>query len=235
MVTMARRCFYRAIDLENSPDLCLEQTTDFTFHNGFSIDQKGRSINSMHLSIQECFPNAKILEVSSKSENPLGISLSAFNLAITFCGKRTSVEAAFQGSKVFNNSGPFRDLLDLAAWDAKKDPRLVNHGLATGYLDQNGAFHPLGTDTHFYDMLYLRALSQNPELLKELGLFDTFTDIEFNKTKLGLQKAKSFNTQARSCAIAVTIFRQAGLEGLIHQIETWSKPITLSEASPTLF
>jgi hypothetical protein len=213
----------------------LEQTTDFAFHNGFSIAQKRRSINSLHGSIRELFPSAKILEASSKSENPLGVSLSAFNLAIIYCGKRTSVESAFQGSKVFNNSGPFRELLDLAAWDAKKDPRLGNQGLTTGYLDQNGAFHPLGTDTHFYDMLYLRALSQNPELLKELSLFDTFTDIEFNKTKLGLQKAKSFNTQARACAIAVTIFRHGGLEGLKDQIEVWSKPIDLSEASPTLF
>lgn len=207
----------------------------FDFHKGFAVSQKRRSIHSMHTAIKELNPSAKILEVSTKSEDLLGVALSAFNLPLTYCGKRTSVEAAFQGSKVFQESGPYRDLLSLPAWETKKDPRLTANGLATGYLDGDNNFHALGLDTKFYDTLYLTALSQNLKLLEELRLYDTFTDIEFNKTKLGLQKGKSFNTQARACAIAVGIYRQAGLEGILNQIKIWSRTTEVFESSPTLF
>jgi hypothetical protein len=189
----------------------------------------------MHSAIKERFPSAKILEVSSKSEDLLGVSLSAFNLAFNYCGKRTTVETAFQGSKVFQNSGPYRDLLEVPSWEAKKDPRLTSNGLATGYLDEYDIFHTLGTDTKFYDMLYLNALSQNQILIEDLSIYDTFTDIEFNKTKLGLQTGKSFNTQARACAIAAGIYRKAGLQGILNQIKKWSEPIEPPQESPTLF
>lgn len=231
---MASRCFFRVI-LDPNEAYFAEEIVAFTFHSGFAVSQKRKSIKSMHAAIRDRIPSAKILEVSSKAEDLLGVSLSAFNLPLNYCGKRTTVEAAFQGSKVFQNSGPYRDLLDVPSWDAKKDPRMTANGLATGYLDGHDNFHALGIDTRFYDMLYLTALSQNQKLLEALSLYDTFTDIEFNKTKLGLQKGKSFNTQARACAISVGIYRRAGLESLLNQIETWSKPIRLPEASPTLF
>ncbi len=231
---MASRCFFRAID-DVDQIYFAENIVTFEFHSGFAVSQKRRSIQSMHAAIKELFPSAEILEVSTKAEDLLGVSLSAFNLPLTYCGKLSTVEAAFQGSKVYQNSGPYRDLIDLPSWEAKKDPRLTAHGLAIGYRDGNENFHALGLDTKFYDMLYLSALSQNPKLLEVLSHFDTFTDIEFNKTKLGLQKGKSFNTQARACAIAVGIYRQAGFEGILNQIKMWSTPTDPYESSPTLF
>lgn len=231
---MASRCFYRVTDAVDQAFFA-EDLAAFEFHSGFALSQKRHSIQNLHAAIKELFPSAKILEVSTKAEELLGVSLSAFNLPLNYCGKLTTVEAAFQGSKVFQNSGPYRDMLNMPAWEAKKDPRMKANGLAIGYLDGSNKFHSLGSDTKFYDMLYLSALSQNQTLLEELNLFDTFTDIEFNKTKLGLQKGKSFNTQARACAIAIGIYRQQGVDGILNQIEMWSRPTEPSESSPTLF
>lgn len=64
----------------------------------------------------------KILEISSKSLTSLGVELSAFNLKIITkkLQKSFSVECAFQASKVFENGGPFIDLLDKTSIEAKK-------------------------------------------------------------------------------------------------------------------
>lgn len=231
---MAKRCFFRIAE-SNDDYSFLEQVVEFKFHNGFSSEQKKRSIESMHSAIQENSPLSKILEVSSKSDSLLGVSLSAFNLQLNYGSIKTSVEAAFQGSKVFENAGPFRDLLRMPPWQAKGDPRLKSQGLATGYLDPFDVFHPLGLNSSFYDMLYLSALSENPELLMQMSEFDTFTDIEFNKTKIGLQPGKSFNTQARACAIAATLYRREGLPGVQGRIDRLSSPTTEMFSNPTLF
>ena len=69
---------------------------DFTFYNGFSFQQKQRCIRSLHGSYREVTGNDMVLEVSGKSENPLGIALCAFNLSmIDEQGNRLTVESLF--------------------------------------------------------------------------------------------------------------------------------------------
>ena len=81
---------------------CIRENIDFQFFSGFSDKQKKRSINSLHEAYLKKNSNKKILEISSKSDNELGIKLSAFNLMIkTKNGNTFSVESAFQASKVF--------------------------------------------------------------------------------------------------------------------------------------
>ena len=80
----------------------IEQKVEFDWHMGMSWQVRQRSCLSMHEAIKEDNPEAKILEVSTKSfDYDLGKALSAFNLMID----DIRVENLFQSSKVFNDGG----------------------------------------------------------------------------------------------------------------------------------
>ncbi|MBR5912959.1 MAG: DUF4433 domain-containing protein [Selenomonadaceae bacterium] len=178
--------------------------TDFKFYNGFSDKQKRLSIKSLHSAFLESYPEKNILEISSKSENPLGVKLGAFDLKISRADfeKDFSVESAFQGSKVFENGGPYVDLLNKTSREAKTDERIKTSGKLIGFKYFNEAF-PLEPTTYFYDWLYINALNLNPDLAEEILKFNAFTDIEFNPKK-------SLNCQAKAAAIFVGL-NQANL------------------------
>jgi len=180
------------------------RTLDFEWFPGFSVQQKQKSIISLHQSItQNGFDN--VLEVSSKSLLSLGVQLSAFNLNIKipqtdiYC----SVESAFQGSKVFKKGGPFNHLFGQDARTARSTIKSANLGALIGFDFGQGLF-PLKPVTAFYDWLYVNAILQNSHLHSQLIKFDAFTDIEFNPKK-------SFNCQAFSSALFVSIYRDIDL------------------------
>lgn len=81
-----------------------ELSLDFEYCSGSSIQNRQRSIASLHAAYVAKFPSLRVLEVSSKSERDIGVRLSAFNLMIEHpgCGSY-SVECAFQASKVFRH------------------------------------------------------------------------------------------------------------------------------------
>lgn len=171
---------------------------DFKWHSGFAKSQKQKSIVEFHQSAQsENISN--ILEISSSSETPLGVKLSAFNLVITTkkLNKSFTVETAFQASKIFERGGPFIDLLGMDSRAAKKDIRLKESGNLISFKFYNIEW-PLKPRTAFYDWLYISALCQNPDLADGLLEYDAFTDIEFNPQK-------SINCQARSAALYVSL------------------------------
>lgn len=175
-----------------------ENSADFEFFSGFAITQKRKSIKSLHESILKKSPNAKILEVSRRSENEIGVQLSAFNLMYEYEPNRfIPVENVFQSSKVFSNGKQYLDLLQVSPSEAKTDERLKNSGGIVKFKLKNEIWdtYPL---TMFYDYIYLSALKNNNKLCEELMQFDTFTDIEFNPQK-------SINCQARTVAIFVTL------------------------------
>lgn len=88
------------------------------FSADFLTNRKKRSIRSLHQAFLEGNPNRKVLEISSRSEEELGVSLSAFHLMLhTAEGKEYTVESAFQAGKVFENGGPYRD-----CWKHRQEP-----------------------------------------------------------------------------------------------------------------
>ena len=121
---MAIRPFFMISDSE----IFKEDNCEFTFYTGFALSQKQKSIKSLHEQILKKYSNAKILEVSRKSENSLGIALSAFNLTLPINNNEYPVENIFQSSKVFSNGGPYQDLLFVHPRDAKRDERLKTSG-----------------------------------------------------------------------------------------------------------
>ncbi len=186
-----------------------ENTCDFKFYTGFALSQKQKSVKSFHEEILKKYPNAKILEVSRRSENPIGVSLSAFNLQYyNTDGKKYPVECVFQSSKVFSNGKQYVDLLNKTAREAKTDERLRTSGTLTKFSLNNEDWE-LEPKTYFYDYIYLSALNKNKKLCEQLMEFDVFTDIEFNPQK-------SFNCQARSVAIAVTLLKNNLLDKFLN-------------------
>lgn len=201
----------------------IEETVEFDWHMGMSWQVRQRSSISMHASIKSKNPEAKILEISTKSlDYELGKALSAFNL--TLDGVR--VENIFQSSKVFNDGGPYLDLLKMDPSTAKKDPRIQNQ--KTRYLisfNHNGEKYPIEPKSFFYDYIYISALSKNKNLLEKIREYNTFTDIEFNQKKPYSNSKGPFNCQARSCAICVWLLEHQQLEEYLSNPEKFIKTI----------
>jgi len=187
---------------------------DFPWVPGMAMSQKQKCIDSMHNSIKNRHPT-HVLEISSKSREELGIKLSAFNLGFLHPKHNTfiSIESAFQGSKVFESSGPFPELYYLTAREAKKffkDKTLGN----LIHFNFYGQLWPIKPLTLFYDWLYLNSLSRNPFLSEQTIEYDCFTDIEFNPKK-------SINCQAYSAALFVALSKRGELESVLENQESF--------------
>ncbi len=201
---MAIRPFFMISDSE----IFKEDNCEFTFYTGFALSQKQKSIESLHEQILKKYSNAKILEVSRKSENPLGIALSAFNLTLPINNNEYPIENIFQSSKVFSNGGPYQDLLYVHPREAKRDERLKTSGKLISF-ELNSNIWEIEPKTLFYDWLYIHALYRNKKLINEIIQYDTFTDIEFNPKK-------SFNCQARSVAIFVSLYKKGLIKSYLY-------------------
>jgi type I restriction enzyme M protein len=200
--------------IADSAPFCIEIDTEFTFYSGFSESQKKKSIKSLQEAFLKAYPNNKVLEISSKSENPLGVQLSAFNLTLqTKSNKSYSVEVAFQSSKVFQNGGPYKDILEMTSKEAKKDTRLKSSGRLVCF-DFFGRIFELNPVTYFYNWLYVNTLNTHPDLANELLIYDVFTDIAFNPEK-------SINCQARAAAVYVSLMRIGLLEEALQSKENF--------------
>lgn len=191
-----------------------EWPVEFIWSPGLSVSQKQISIQSLHQAAKRQLGIAAVLEISSKSRDPLGVQLSAFNLRLRLeDGRQVPVEVAYQASKLFERGGPYRDLMSGSSRDAKGDERLRTSGRLICFRFQNEEW-PLEPQTAFYDWLYLRALQNNTGLATQLPGFGAFTDIEFNPEK-------SINCQARSAALYVALVRHGRLEEALSSPEAF--------------
>jgi hypothetical protein len=165
--------------------------------------QSQKSIASLHKCATNQVGVDKVLEISSKSPDALGVALSAFNLMIrTPKGLEYSLECAYQSAKVFERGGPFLDLREKRSIDAKRDPRLLQHGRLIKFSIY-GCDWQLQPRTAFYDWLYMNALHKHPELARQVLEYRAFSDIAFNPER-------SINCQAYAAALYVSL-HQRGL------------------------
>lgn len=203
------------IPVEQGGLLVREVSFAFAWHPGFAPSQKKKNLAALHeAAAAEGY--SPLLEVSSKSDQELGELLSAFNLKLEAGAVETSVESAFQASKVFERGGPFDDLILAGSREAKRDPRLKASGRLIGFRFQ-GQDYPLSPRTVFYDWLYLNALRRREDWLAQLEGFAGFTDIEFNPKR-------SLNCQARSCATALALRKRGIFEDALASFEAfWSR------------
>ena len=196
---MANRPFF--IPTENKNELVTTDAVEFKWFFGFAKIQKQKSILSFHKNISKKFNFNKILEISTKSEDKLGIELSAFNLKINHKNKEYFLESLFQGSKIFTDQGPNQDIYEKKSIDAKKDERIKRSDLREfSFFGKK-----FSLDFDFYSWLYLIALNQNKNLTNEILDYQAFTDIEFNPEK-------SLNCQAYSAALYSSMIKNKILD-----------------------
>ena len=194
------------IPSSKSEHLVQEVLVDFEWNPGFSSQQKKKNVAALHESAKKK-GLSPLLEVSTKSDQPLGKRLSAFSLKINTDIGEVNLEAAYQGSKVFEKGGPYKDIYEKDARSAKQDPRIKNSGALIGF-DYFGQTWLLEPKTAFYDWLYLSALSPHQEFLTRLYSYKGFTDIEFNPKK-------SINCQAHTCALLVSLLKLNSLDAAL--------------------
>jgi type I restriction enzyme M protein len=202
------------LTLHSSP-FCKDEKIDFLYYSGFAEVQRRKSIKSLHEAFLKKNPNGKVLEISSKSEDELGVKLSAFNLELfnKQVKKRVTVESAFQSSKIFERGGPFSDILEVSSLEAKRDNRLRQSGILIAFKYEGDEWS-LEPKTLFYDWLYINAVSSNKDLAEEIIKYDAFTDIEFNPDK-------SINCQARAAALLVSLHRRNLLEKALESKDAY--------------
>lgn len=209
---MAKRPIF--VPLFDGKRFVLERYVDFQWHSGFAKSQKQKSIRDLHEMALRDYGVHNPLEISSKSEAPLGVALSSFNLKFTTKkGRILTVEAAFQGSKVFKLGGPYTDIFDKMPMDAKRDERLKSSGDLVKFSFY-GRDWDLEPKTAFYDWLYINALLKNPNIAQEVTDHDGFTDIEFNPER-------SINCQARSVALYCSLFHNDKIDFALSSRENF--------------
>ncbi len=199
---------------------------DFQWHPGMAKSQSQKSIVSLHLKAMKEIGVDRVLEISSKSPNELGVSLSAFNLMIRTVKhqKEFSLECAYQASKVFERGGPFLDLLEAKSIDAKRDPRLNQHGRLIKFRFF-GVDWGLQPRTAFYDWLYINALHKHPELAEQVLTYRAFSDIAFNPER-------SINCQAYAAALYVSLYERGLLtDKVLKDQATYLSVIDTGEVS----
>jgi hypothetical protein len=198
------------VPVEKGSRLVDEIPIAFSWNPGMAPSQKKKNVVALHetAATRGLKP---LLEISSKSEDEVGQRLSAFSLSIEIDGKKTTIESAYQGSKVFEHGGPYCDLYGADSRAAKKDNRLKESGHLTGFRFQ-GRDYPLSPTTVFYDWLYITALYPHREWLKRLHKCAGFTDIEFNPER-------SLNCQARSFATFIALEKRGLLEKAVRSFE----------------
>ncbi len=176
-----------------------EAEVEFVWNKGLNINQRRKNVVAVHNAFNGLYPEKRILEISSKSLQSEGLPLSAFKLRkyVATLDRPLEVENIYQGGKIFENGGPFLDMYNCTAMQAKKDDRLHSLGKVVGFYFEGKIYSPEFYDS-FYNWLYINALLENPELSDPLFGFDAFTDIAYNPKK-------SKSCQARSAAIFVSL------------------------------
>ena len=201
-----KMCFF-----VNNANVFEEKIISFTYIKGMAFSQKQKNVLSFHHSIQEQYPNSKILEISTKSNNDLGVKLSAFNLKLDNC----FVESIFQSSKVFEDGTQYEFLKNLPPREAKQHLSENTNGVLKCFKYANKEF-PLNPPSLFYDYIYINALIQVPNVSNKILHYDIFTDIEFNEKK-------QINCQARACAIYSYMLRTNSVNYYLSSLENFKK------------
>lgn len=149
---------------------------------------------NLHESIKEIYPDVNLLEVSTKSLNPVGKSLSPFILK-THNG--ITVEALYQGSKIYEYGGPFQELYQRSSLEAKNHAKGKDLGDVIGFQLGRLIFDTKPTRA-FYTWLYITVLMQNLDLADNLMEYNAFTDIHYNPKTMNV-------CQAYACSVYYTL------------------------------
>ena len=163
----------------------------------------------------------RVLEISSRSDEPLGRSLSAMRLraADTDDDRSLPVESVYQAAKCYGESGPDERPLP-NGFDAKRrDRERRGSGPLTGFR-HGGTFWPAASGSAFYDRLWIKAAgtaAANPT--RNLHDYAAFSD-QFHRP------GQSVACQARTAAMLVGLDRARRL-GTVYDVDKWAATLGL--------
>lgn len=254
----ATRPFFAAS--EKPGQVFYEECASFDWHSGMSWQVRQRSSESFAEAILAKYgagglKGDEILEVSTASKNyAVGKALSAVNLLYKddAGGLCYSVENWFQAAKVFEKdgivSGPYPELLEVrmpkrylnssiskdVANQYRNDP-LFNRIQKETYkaplirFEMLGSCYPMVPRSCFYDYLYVSALNQekNASLAESIMQYRVFTDIMFTP---GSGSKRKYNTQARSCAIFVSLRKRQAVDAATRDIQSFIEAVGYQES-----
>ena len=204
----------------------------FDYFQGFALSQRRKSQISLHENFLDAYPERKVLEISSASLYSLGAALSALCLKKRTQAGITTVESAFQSSRIYGENGeigPFPELLFYPPRECKKLVVERSCGLPNRrFLYEGRAFYvPAHRPSLFFDYLYLNALceEENKEIADRLlnGGYSAFSDLA----------TKSLNNQARSCAIFVSLVKNGRIDE-VRTVDSYLRLVrTTADGQPT--
>lgn len=194
----------------SGPSLVHEMLLEFQWAPGFAESQKRKNVSALHSAAKKRGIH-RILEISSKSSEELGKRLSAFNLKTCFEGKSFFIESLYQGSKVFEQCGPFPEIAELGPREAKRFINNEDRGRLIRF-ELSGQYFPIHPKNAFYDWLYIGALVEHADWINEKIDYEAFTDIEFNP-------ARQVNCQARAFAEYMSLLHRSELESAVAEFD----------------
>lgn len=194
-----------------------ERSFNFEWASGFAEIQKKKNIASLHRKAMGSGIQ-RVLEISTKSENEVGQRLSAFSLKLEIDGHDYPLESVYQGSKVFENIGPFPEIFHSAPREAKRFIREKGQTRITGFKLE-GTNYPLSPKNAFYDWLYIRSLAKHSDWIKRNVNYDAFTDIEFNPEK-------QVNCQARAFAEYLSLIARGNLQAAVSDFDYFASMLS---------
>ena len=170
-----------------------EISVTFPWANG----SKHQNVQAVLDTFHDVYPDVPALEVSLASSQPEGIHAAAMKLPLHLAGLGLDapVGIVYQASKVFENGGPYADLLQCSRQKVSKDTRLQQSGKCIGYRLEDVDFPAEPHHYAFFNWLYACALRQNPETAENVLKFGAFSDLELGSTK------KDRNSPARAAAV----------------------------------
>lgn len=199
-----------------------EVHVNIDWFGGFALSQKRKCQIGLHQNFLMEYPKEKILEISSSSLMSLGAKLSAMHLSKRTLKGITTVESAFQSSRIYGDGakriGPFPEYRFLPGRECKKLVKEAAKEMHSYQYELDGLtfYAPAHHISQFYDFLYLNALlePENEEVKNKLlqEKYTAFTDLA----------TKSLNCQARSAAIFVGLVR-AGMIDEVRDYDSYLK------------
>lgn len=184
-----------------------EHEVDFQWAPGQSVEQKKVNISKLHAAAKHRNLDP-LLEVSLESPVALGVRVASSNLAVNDDKAfLVPLPAAYHGSKVFTEGGPYADLYVKSEQEIAADSRLVDSGKLAGFRF-SGLEWGVKSGTMFYDWLTVKAIHRNPNLGREIRRFMGFTDIvcRMNDDQV---------CHARSCALYVALVEKKLIDAVI--------------------
>lgn len=205
-----------------------QELIDFKWFPGLSKSQYKKSSSSLInvFNKKHSNDNLSVLEISTASNNHLGIKCSAFNLRVIASNSKVyTVEQIFQAAKYFDGDSDevqekraLQILNKKSPYGAKKLTRELGQKQKLVKFRIEGKNYVTCPQTAFYNWVYVNVLYKHKELAEGICKYQGFSDIYFNPKR-------SINTQAEACARYVYLVKTGMLDHALESFDNFIRDV----------